>query len=110
MQTYPVRSSHRGNLTLPAIERIARQHFESVSADTTSVTASFGAIERLTVRPDGRQLQVEVRSNPKVGNDVAAATIARYNRFLEETTGYSSKERARRLRKSAGEGTAGTSG
>jgi hypothetical protein len=108
VQTYPVRSSHRGNLSLPAIERIARQHFDSVAVDPTSVTASFGAIERLTVRPNGRQLQVEVLSNPKVGNDVAAATIARYNRFLEAATGYSAKERARRLRKSAAEPTTGT--
>ncbi len=39
--------------------------------------------------------------NPKVTEEVARETIARYNRFLEETTGYSSKERAKRLRKSA---------
>jgi hypothetical protein len=110
VQNYPVRASHRANLTLPAIERIARAHFEVVAVEGGVVTVSDGAIERLTVRPDGRTLVVEVRSNPKVGNDVAAATVAKYNRFLEATTGYSAKERARRLRKSAGEAPAGSTG
>jgi len=44
-----------------------------------------------------------VRTNPRVDEAVARESIARYNRFLEEVTGYSSKERARRLRKSAGD-------
>ncbi len=110
MQNYPVRSTHRGNLSLPAIERIARVHFQVVTVEAGAVTVSDGAIERLTVKPEGRTLQVEVRSNPKVGNDVAAATVAKYNRFLEETTGFTAKERARRLRKSAGEAPAGTTG
>ncbi len=39
--------------------------------------------------------------NPKVPEEVARETIARYNRFLEEATGFSAKERAKRLRKSA---------
>ena len=34
---------------------------------------------------------------------VARESIARYNRFLEEASGYTAKERARRLRKTAGE-------
>ncbi len=37
--------------------------------------------------------------DPKVPEEVARETIARYNRFLEDVTGYTSKERARRLRK-----------
>jgi hypothetical protein len=45
--------------------------------------------------------------NPKVPEDVQRDTISRYNRFLEAATGYSAKERARKLRKSAGEAPAG---
>ncbi|HYB62992.1 MAG TPA: DUF5611 family protein [Thermoplasmata archaeon] len=103
MQTYPVRTSHRKNLELAAIGAIARQHFAAVEVGASEVVASSGAIERLAVRPDGRGLSVDVRTNPRVDEAVARETIAHYNRFLEEVTGYSAKERAKRLRKSAGE-------
>ena len=103
MQTYPVRTDHRRNLEPDALCAIAKNHFENVTADGDSVGATFGALERLEVRSDGRQLSVDVRMNPKVPDPVARDTIAHYNAFLEEVTGYSAKERARRLRKSAPE-------
>lgn len=103
MQTYPVRTTHRKNLELLTLGAIAQKHFPSVEVGAGDVRASFGAIEQLIVRAEGRALGIEVRMNPRVDNAVAAETIARYNRFLEELTGYTAKERARRLRKSAGE-------
>ena len=101
MQNYPVRTSHRGNLALPRLEELVRSHFDAATTLPDSVSTSFGAISRLTVRPAGRELSVDVTMNPKVPEEVARETIARYNRFLEETTGFNSKERAKRLRKSA---------
>jgi hypothetical protein len=103
VQNYPVRPSHRRNLELAAIATVAREHLESVVVDGGEVRASYGALEHLAVKPAGRELSVELRMNPKVPDTVARETIARYNRFLEAVTGYSSKERAKRLRKSAGE-------
>ncbi len=97
-----MRVSHRSNLELKAIAAIARKHFATVEERPEEVRAAFGAIEQLTSRPDGRALRVDVRMNPKVDETTARETIARYNRFLEEITGYNAKERARRLRKSAG--------
>jgi hypothetical protein len=107
VQRYPVRANHRPNLAPEALERLLRDCFGSAAANGESCSATFGAIERLTVRADKKELAVEVTMNPNVPNDVAADTIGRYNRFLESVTGYSSKERARRLRKSAGETPAG---
>ncbi|MCI4365566.1 MAG: DUF5611 family protein [Thermoplasmata archaeon] len=101
MQKYPVRPSHRPNLAPAALDRILGTHFESVGAAGPDRTASWGAITRIAVHAEGRDLLVEVTMNPKVSEEVARETIARYNRFLEETCGYSSKERAKRLKKSA---------
>jgi hypothetical protein len=101
VQNYPVRTSHRGNLNPTALERLLRTHFQSAEASGGAVSASYGAIARLMVRANGRELEVDVAMNPKVTEEVARDTIARYNRFLEEATGYNSKERARRLKKSA---------
>jgi hypothetical protein len=103
MQRYPVRATHRRNLTGAALEAICLAQFEGVVRDGESVTAHWGAIERLTVRAEGKELGVDLTMNPKVEETVAAATIQRYNAFLNDATGYSSKERAKRLRKSAGE-------
>lgn len=101
MQNYPVRASHRTNLLPEALARIAREHFESVTTAPEGVTASYGAISRIVASAAGRELAIEVTMNPKVPEEVARETIARYNRFLEEVTGYSAKERAKRLRKSS---------
>ena len=103
MQKYPVRTSHRRNLEPAALEAICRTHFDDVGRDGTSVTARWGAIERLVARAEGKELGVELTMNPKVEEPIARETIQRYNTFLAEATGFSSKERAKRLRKSAGE-------
>ncbi len=102
MQRYPVRTTHRINLDPSNLQRAMETNFESVSSNGTRISARYGAIASITVWAEGRELAVDVRMDPKVAVDVAQATVQRYNRFLEETTGYSSKERARRLRKSAG--------
>ncbi len=39
--------------------------------------------------------------DPKVPEEVARETIRRYNAFLEDATGFTAKERAKRLKKSA---------
>lgn len=97
-----MKASHRGNLTPESLERLARAHFDRAERTGDTVVTSFGAIAELQLRPVGRELAVDVRMDPKVPEPVARETINRYNRFLEESTGFSSKERARRIRKAAG--------
>ena len=101
MQVYPVRATHRRNLEGAAIEGLLRAHFEGVEPADGTFVAHWGAISRISARAQGKQLQVDVTMNPQVPEDVARETIARYNRFLEAATGYNSKERAKRLKKSA---------
>lgn len=107
MQTYPVRASHRTSLTAPALVEIVKTHFGDARVDGDAVVSSFGAISRISARPAGRELAIEVTMNPKVPEDVAAETIRRYNQFLEAATGFSAKERAKRLRKSPGGSSSG---
>lgn len=101
VQKYPVRPSHRANLAPEGLEGLVRSHFEPLGREGEGVAGQFGAISRIVVRAEGRDLAVDVTMNPQVPPEVQAETIRRYNRFLEEATGYSSKERAKRLRKSA---------
>lgn len=107
MQNYPVRTAERRNLNLPALEEVLRSCFGEAHVEGEWAVSSYGAISRLAVRPAGRELTVDPTMNPKVAEDVARETIRRYNQFLETATGFSSKERAKRLRKSAGASDAG---
>jgi len=107
VQNYPVRASHRSQLSLPALEGLLKASFGDAHVEGDAVVASYGAISRIAVRPAGRELSVDPTTNPKVPEDVARETIRRYNEFLVSATGFSAKERAKRLRKSAGEGSSG---
>ncbi|EQD43479.1 hypothetical protein B1B_13796, partial [mine drainage metagenome] len=101
MQNYPVRTTHRPNLDPARLEALLREHFGTASASGTDRSTSWGALTNLVVRAAGKELQVEVTMNPKVPVEVAGETVARYNRFLQAATGYTAKERAKRLRKSS---------
>ncbi|MGP8076038.1 MAG: DUF5611 family protein [Thermoplasmata archaeon] len=107
MQNYPMRVSHRKNLAAPALAEITKTTFGTAAIEGETVTSSFGAIARISARAAGRELEVDVTMDPKVSEDVAAETIRRYNQFLESVTGFSSKERAKRLRKSPGGSSSG---
>ncbi len=101
MQRYPVKPTHRSRLEPTTLLGVAQEAFGEATRDGDRVWTKFGAIRRLGLRGVGRELEVDIEMDPKVSPEVAAETVRRYNRFLEAATGYSSKERAKRLRKSA---------
>ena len=105
MTNYPVKLSHRSQLALDEIATKACEAFGAAEVKDGAVTVAYGALTRLTARPAGKELAIETTMDPKVPVEVAAETVRRYNRFLEDATGFTSKERAKRLRKSA-QGTA----
>ena len=104
MQTYPVKASHRSQLSAEALRAHLNECFGVASVEGDTATSQFGAIDRIRARAEGKNLRIEVQMNPKVDGETASETIRRYNRFLEAATGFNAKERARRLRKSAGSG------
>lgn len=104
MTNYPVRTTHRPGLTPAALRAKLAAEFGSAVEEGDGARAAFGALESIRVKPVGRDLGVEVVMNPKVPEEQARETIARYNRFLESATGFTAKERAKRMRKSPGGG------
>jgi hypothetical protein len=107
VQVYPVRPSHRARLRDGSLLAVATEQFGSAREEGAKVVGSYGAIAELRAWPEGSSLAIEVRMDPQVAEPVARETIRRYNLFLEAATGYSAKERAKRLRKSAGGGAPG---
>jgi hypothetical protein len=65
----------------------------------------YGAIKPLKAKMLSKsELEIITVSNPDVTTEVASESIRRYNRFLEASTGFNSKERKKRLNKKAKEG------
>lgn len=99
MQRYPVRATLRKSLGPASIELALREQFGAAERSGDRVTSRFGAIASISVGAERTEVSVDLVMDPKVPDEVARETIARYNRFLEQVTGFSAKERAKRLRK-----------
>jgi hypothetical protein len=100
MQRYPVSRDCQKELNLSALRGKIEEVFGGqATEDGSFLVATFGALKQMKVGVDGKSLLVETLMEPKVPPETQAETIRRYNRFLEVATGYSSKERAKRMQK-----------
>lgn len=106
MQEYEIRRGHFPEIDGGKIEDILNRVFGRFEKkDDGSYETSFGALARLYVKiKDRNTLLVETTMNPNVDETVASQTIKKYNEFLEAATGFTAKERAKRLQKKAKEG------
>lgn len=104
MQKYDVRRGHEKDLDGAQLKNLALQAFGAASEEQGKVVASFGALAKLTIWLDGKSLCVETQMKTDVPNEVAGETIKKYNSFLEEATGYTAKERAKRAQGKAKKG------
>ncbi len=64
----------------------------------------FGSFERLTVWLDGKTLMVESQPAPGTPKEAIQDTIRRFNDFLFKATGFTTKERTKRMGKEADPG------
>lgn len=60
---------------------------------------SYGAFKNLRVWIDNKKLCVESESEKSVSDEIVLDTNKRYRTFLDEATGYSSKERLKMAKK-----------
>lgn len=104
MRAYELRRGHAKNLEGDKLRAIAADAFGSATAEGGKVVLSFGAIDKMTVWTDDKQLFVDMLMKPGVPDGVATDTITRNNRFLEAATGYTAKERSKRAQQAAKEG------
>ncbi len=82
------------------LEEAIKKYFGDFRREGDTYIVSYGAIEELKLKIQSKKLIVESKTNPAVSNDVATDTLKTYNRFLEELTGYTARERQKRLKKS----------
>ncbi len=102
MTVYPVSRKALPTLTPAALQALLSESFGSARAEPDGMHATFGALKDLSVAVRGKGLEVRTVMDPTVPPEVQSETIQRYNRFLERTTGFTAKERAKRLKGQAG--------
>jgi hypothetical protein len=107
VQKYPVSPKVAKGLELPSLSETVSEIFGSSRQEGGFVHTQFGALKDLKVSAEGRSLVVETTMDPSVPLEVQQDTIRRYNSFLERATGYTSKQRAKKLQEAAKKGTPG---
>jgi len=107
MRAYELKRGWAKNIAGGGLKALAAAAFGSAAEEGGKVTASFGAISKLTAWTDGKSLFVDTEMNPGVADDVARSTITAFNGFLEQATGFDAKQRAKRAQQSAKAGEPG---
>lgn len=80
---------------------LVQECFGQARVEDGRVTASYGALGRLTTWNDGKNFSVDTEMKEGVGSDIAQDTIQASNHFLERATGCTTKERAKRAQEKA---------
>lgn len=104
MQEYEMRKGFQENLQPEKLKTLMQEIFGNVLEKDGKFTSSFGALKEINAWPSKKDLAVEMKTDPSVGDDVARNTIKAYNTFLEKATGYTAKERGKRAQKKAKQG------
>ncbi|MDE1819573.1 MAG: DUF5611 family protein [Euryarchaeota archaeon] len=104
MQKYPVSPKVVKSLSLSTLQSVLQEVFGNGSTEEPFAHASFGALKDLKVGFEGKSMLVETVMDPTVPSEVQQETIRRYNSFLERATGYTAKERAKKLQQAAKKG------
>lgn len=87
--------------TAERLEEMLNKHFGGFEFDGEYYfVKNFGAIEVLKLKLENKRLYAE--SKTKLTDDeTALKTLKTYNKFLEELTGYTAKERQKLMKKEA---------
>lgn len=104
MQAYDIKRGHKSNIEGDKLKNIMIDIFESVKEDGDNLIASYGAMKKVFVKIDNKEMFIETEMDKNVDEETAIKTIKAYNNFLLLATGFTSKERKKRLNKKAKDG------
>jgi hypothetical protein len=105
MQEYEVRRGHQENIEPEKLKTHMKEVFGNVVERDGRFVSSFGALKELVAWPCKKNaICIDTKMDTSVANEVARDTVKAYNKFLETATGFTSKERGKRLQKKAKDG------
>jgi len=104
MNEYEIKRGHFKNVE-GKLGDFMKDAFGKVDEVEEQFRSSFGAIKEITASTEGKTiLRITVTMDREVPAEVAAETIKRYNDFLYRCTGFTSKQRTKRLKTKAKKG------
>ncbi len=102
---YDIKRGHHKEVEDEGLKNIMQRIFGNVRLENDLLVSEFGALDRVEAKILSKtSLYVATESNPDVSDEVANETIDKFNEFLYEATGFTSKKRRARLKKKAKEG------
>jgi len=105
MQTFDIKRGHFKNLENEGLKNIMAEIFGDVEKEGDSYKVNYGAMKPITVwLKSKKELCVDIVTEKEVSDDIALKSIKAKNEFLRKATGFSAKERSKRLQKKAKEG------
>jgi len=96
MRLYDFKRGHKK--TLKEIATIMENLFGEVREENGHLFASYGGLEKIEVWLEGNKMAVETESK-RVDSALAQETLKRWNEFLFLVTGYTAKERKKKMTK-----------
>ncbi len=96
MRLYDFKRGHKKNIE--AIADIMRELFGEVREENGHLVASYGSLERIEVWIEKGKMAVETKSR-RTDTDISQETLKRWNNFLFRVTGYTAKERKKKMTK-----------
>lgn len=106
MQEYDIKKGHFKEIEGNKLEKLMKETFGSVKSEGGFLVSSYGALAPIKVRIKSKKsMEIETVMKTDVDNTTASDTIKLYNDFLLAATGFTSKERKRRLNQKAKKGT-----
>ena len=102
---YDIRKGHYPKIEGDGLKDIMGMTFGNVKMEGDKLVSSYGAITKVEAKVLSKTaLDVVSESDKTASLDVQADSVKRWNVFLEQATGFTSKERSKRLQKKAKEG------
>jgi len=105
MQEFDIKRGNAKNIEGDKLKELMIKYFKDVSKDGDKLVANYKAMKPICVWLKGKNIIcVEITTDKDAKESDAMDTIKAKNGFLEEATGFTSGERAKRLKKKANEG------
>ena len=101
MQEYPIKRTHIKTLKDNVLEKL-REHFEKEPEESDGFyQISYGAIRQMKVKvgDSGKSVLIETASRTDIEDEqVILDTNRRFRKYLDDVTGYSTKERVKKAK------------
>lgn len=82
------------------IKEVIETHFPvPVVQKNEKLIVSYGALQCIEVWIEDKKLHLQTRSNPDATDEEIIETNKRFRKFLDDATGYSSKQRVKTAKK-----------